>query len=218
LLVCCSGEKETVTVFAASSLREVVQDVSGEWSRRNGVEVRLQFDASSTLARQIEAGAPADLFISADATWAERVRPPAQRAWLGNRLAIVVRRERSEPLDLQNVEGLALGGEGVPVGEYARAALENLGIGLPERVIYGANARDVLAKVAHGATEAGIVYATDVEIEPAVRVSALLPAETHPPVLYVAALVSENGRDLFAALGEEWVLDRARAGGFEVRS
>jgi molybdate transport system substrate-binding protein len=218
LLASCSGKQEAVTVFAASSLREVVQEVSGEWSRRNEIEVRLQFDASSTLARQIEAGAPADLFISADATWAERVRPAAQRAWLGNRLAVVVRREQREPLDLQNLEALALGGEGVPVGEYARAALENLGVGLPERVIYGANARDVLAKVAHGAAQAGIVYATDVDIEPAVRVSALLPAESHPPVVYMAALVSENGRGLFEALGEEWALDRARAGGFEVRS
>jgi molybdate transport system substrate-binding protein len=217
LLASCSGEKEAVRVFAASSLREVVQEVAGEWSRRNGVEVRLQFDASSTLARQIEAGAPADLFISADAAWAERVRPAAQRAWLGNRLAIVVRREQSKELDLQKVEGLALGGEGVPVGEYARAALENLGIGLPERVIYGANARDVLAKVAHGAAEAGIVYATDVEIEPAVRVSAHLPAEAHPPVVYMAALVSEDGRGLFEALGEKWALDHARAGGFEVK-
>ncbi len=74
----------------------------------------------------------------------------------------------------------------------------------------------MLAKVAHGAAQAGIVYATDVQIEPSVRVSALLPADAHPPVVYVAALVTENGRGLFESLGEEWALDRARAEGFEV--
>lgn len=206
---------DRATVFAASSLRELVTEVAGEWSRRSGVEVELRFEASSTLARQIGEGARADVYVSAAPEWVDAVRPPERYDWLSNRLVLVVRTDAPD-VDLRHLESLALAGEHVPAGRYARAALERLGIEMPARTIQGANVRDVLAKVGEGGAEAGIVYATDAAIDPATRIAFTFPPESHAPILYTVALLSERGRGPFEALREPWALDAARRHGFVV--
>jgi molybdate transport system substrate-binding protein len=200
LLLACRPAGD-VTVFAASSLREVAEDLAREWTARTGRTVRVQTGASSTLARQIREGARADLFLSADDEWAAGVAPLGRRAWLGNRLAVV-----GNP-DLARASSLALGGESVPVGRYARAALARRGIPLPARVISGASARDVLAKVAEGAAESGIVYETDARI-------AGMAAVPLDEVVHVAALLTEEGRALYDAVREPWVRALVEARGY----
>jgi molybdate transport system substrate-binding protein len=210
---CRKQEHQAVTVFAAASLQEVVQEITEEWSQRTGHAVRLQFDASSTLARQIQEGAPADLFFSADPQWADRVHALERLHWIGNRLACVVHKDVNF-VDLSTVESLALGGEQVPVGRYAKTALQNMGIKLPKRVVYGSNVRDVLSKVSHGAAVAGIVYATDVAVDPNVRTAFLLPEDSHPRITYVAVLINPKARDLFNAIQQPWSFEKARQRGF----
>lgn len=166
------------------------------------------------LARQIREGAPADVFVSADPRWMDSVTTIARHDWLGNRLACVVPAERRGDVDLRSVASLALGGVSIPVGMYARVALEKLGVPLPERTICGQNVRDVLSKVAEGAAEAGIVYATDVPVEPRVRLAFLLPEESHPPIRYVIGLIRPGGKDFFEALRSPAVLEAASRRGF----
>jgi molybdate transport system substrate-binding protein len=198
-------------VAAASSLREALGEIAAEWARRTGrPPPRLRFDASPTLARQIAGGAPTDLFISAAPDWVEELHPIERADWLSNRLAIVVPAD-SGPLDL---ESLALADERVPVGRAARAALERLGIPLPARTILCSSARDVLAAVSHGGARAGVVYATDAAVAPDLRVERLLPAESHPKIVYTAALLTPAGRELYEALREPWALAIARRRGF----
>jgi len=234
----CAPPEETTVVGVAASLTDLASDLAAEWERRSGRPVRVHVAASSTLARQIGEGAPVDLFLSADPRWAEAVDALERRPWLANRLVVVVpadgARLHGEPEPtppdptladrpredaravLSRASTLALGGRGVPVGDYAEAALASLDVPVPVRVVRGAHARDVLAKVAEGAADAAIVYATDAALEPRVRVAGVLPDGSHPPVRYVAALLSERSRPLLEALGEPWAAALARRHGFEV--
>jgi len=218
----CGGEPSPApaprpaTVLAASSLREVLEEVAMEWTRRTGRRADLRFGATSTLARQIGEGAPCDVFLAAAPEWLDRVKTLERRAWLGNRLVCVVPAGAdASRFDLARVPGLALAPEEVPAGKYARAALAHLGVPLPSRVVYGANARDVLSKVVEGGAEAGIVYATDAAVEPRVRTALLFPRESHPPIVYAAGVLTEAGRPFAAALREEWALAAAARRGFE---
>ncbi|MCI0588040.1 MAG: molybdate ABC transporter substrate-binding protein [Planctomycetes bacterium] len=222
LLGACDGKSASpasgpaaapVTVFAASSLKEVVTAIAKEWSARTGRLHRLQFEATSTLARQIQEGAPADLFVSAAPEWLEMVKSVEKFDWLSNRLVCVVRTEERE-FDLKRVESLALANEQVPAGKYARAALEHLGIRIPERRIYGQNVRDVLSRVSEGGAQAGIVYATDAAIDPRVRVATTFPPESHPRILYSVGLLRPEGKALYDVLREPWALEIARKHGF----
>jgi molybdate transport system substrate-binding protein len=200
-------------VYAASSLTEPVEAFAREWTKRTGQVVRPQFEASSTLARQILEGAPADLFLSAAPEWLDRVHPKDRFDWVGNRLVVVVRKDATE-FHWESVESLALANEQVPAGKYARAALASLHVKLPERILYGANVRDVLSKVAQGGAMAGVVYATDAAIDPGVRIALTFPPESHPPILYSAGLLTPRGKALFDALREPWVLEVMRRHGF----
>ncbi|HKS17384.1 MAG TPA: molybdate ABC transporter substrate-binding protein [Planctomycetota bacterium] len=217
LLAGCGSkpESEPVRIFAAASLREAVTEIATEWTKRTGRPHRLQFEASSTLARQIQEGAPVDVFISADKEWMDRVSPCDRRDWLGNGLVCVVPKDRAE-FDLKSARRLALANEQVPAGKYAKAALAHLGIVPPEPPIYGSNVRDVLAKVSQGGAEAGIVYATDAAVDPGVRVAFTFPEESHPRIVYPAGLLQEGGRAFFDALRESWALEIARRQGFIV--
>lgn len=209
----CSGRSDSVTVCAAASLRELVTEVGDAWSRDAGIVVAYRFDASDLLARQIREGAPADLFLSADPSWIDEVQAIDTFAWIGNRL-VAVRRRGSAVDDLATVESLALGSEGSPIGRYSAAALRALGVTPPARTIFGANVRDVLHKVAEGAADAGIVYATDVAIDSRVEVFVALPAEVQPKIVYPVALLSERGRPLFEVFRSANALDAARRRGF----
>jgi molybdate transport system substrate-binding protein len=211
-----SAPAALVVVFAASSLTEVVAEAAEPFTRATGREARFQLGASSTLARQIREGAPADVFVSADPAWLDAVSPTARYDWLGNRLALCVPAGRAGDVKLAEVASLALAGPEVPAGKYARAALASLGVPLPARVVEGSSVRDVLSKVAEGAADAGIVYATDVAVEPRVRLASLLPGSSHPPIRYAVGLLREAGRGLFDALRAPEALEAARKRGFSV--
>jgi len=221
-----------LTVLAASSLTESLQKVGESWTAAGHSKVTFSFDASSRLAKQVEAGAPADLFFSADQEWMDYVVTrglvdPATRVdLLGNTLVVVVPAASTlsvtsaADLGRAEVKHLALAGESVPAGKYARAALGALGgwDAVKDRVVSGDNVRTTLAWVAGGEAEAGVVYATDARIEPRVKVVWTVPASAHPPIVYPAAVVksseqateaaaflafcrSEAGRAVFTAAG-----------------
>ncbi|MCU0617355.1 MAG: molybdate ABC transporter substrate-binding protein [Gemmatimonadaceae bacterium] len=204
-----------LTVFAASSLRDVLTDIATEWTKQGGTMPRLQFEASSTLARQLREGARADVFVSAAPEWVDAVQPRARHDWLGNRLVLVVRADAPDA-DLTQLESLAMAGEQVPAGAYAREALGHLGVVPPVRTIAGANVRAVLAIVSQGGAQAGIVYATDAAIDSTVRISATFPIESHPRIVYTSALLRDEGRAFFDALQSPWAIAIARRHGFVV--
>ncbi len=221
-----------LTVLAAASLTEALQEVGAAWERQGNGPVTFSFDASSRLARQVEAGVPADVFVSADLAWMDTledkglVAPGSRVVLLGNTLVAVVRQDAAfvpaSPADLANpaIRHLALAGENVPAGRYARAALRSLGAwdAVEGRVVSGDDVRTTLAWVAGGEAEAGVVYGTDAEVEPRVRVAFTFPAGSHPAITYPAAVLqgsahpddarrfvafctSEEARALFAAQG-----------------
>lgn len=200
-------------VMAASSLRELAGTIVDRWSRAEHVEVSTVFAASSTLAHQVQAGAPCDIYVTADPAWLAGLELQDRYDWLGNDLVVVVPVEDPD-VDLKRLRSLALAGPEVPAGKYAAAALEQLGIALPARVVYGSNVRDVLAKVAVGGAEAAVVYATDAAIEPRVRVSQRLSSASHPPIVYAVGLLTARGRPLFEALRAPAAVRAARELGF----
>jgi molybdate transport system substrate-binding protein len=203
------------TVFAAASLKELVTAIADEHGRRTGVTHKLQFDSTSTLARQIGEGAPADLFLTAAPEWLDKITTLERADWLSNRLVLVVPKDGPD-VELAALPSLAIANEQVPAGKYARAALAHLKIALPERVVMGESVRDVLSKVSEGGAAAGIVYATDAAIDPKVRIASTFPADSHPKILYSIGLLTPAGKALRDALREPWALDLARKHGFEV--
>ena len=219
-------------VFAASSLTESMTAVGAAWAARGHPAPVFTFDASSRLARQIEAGAPADLFVSADLAWMDALAGKGllldgtRLDLLGNALVVVVPAASTlrvgSPADLARpeVRRLALAGESVPAGAYARAALASAGAwdAVAARVVNGDHVRAVLGWVATGEADAGVVYATDARVEPRVRVAYVFPAASHPPIVYPAAVpkgaphaaeaaaflafcAGPEGRAIFAAAG-----------------
>jgi len=209
----CAAQPESLTVYAAASLREIVTEIGDAWGRSRGARVEYRFESSDTLARQIREGAAADLFLSADPKWVGELETLDSFPWIGNRLVCVRRKGASTP-DLATVGSLALGSEGSPIGRYSLAALRSLGLSLPARNIYGANVRDVLSKVAEGAAEAGIVYATDVAVDPRVETAFELPAPSQPRIVYPVALLTERGRELYGAFRAPSALAAAKRRGF----
>jgi molybdate transport system substrate-binding protein len=207
------GAGEPVTIYAAASLKELVTELSDAWTRETGQPARLQFEASSTLARQIKEGAQADVFVTAAPEWLDQLELIDRFDWLSNRLVCVVRVE-GRACDLRSVDTLALANEQVPAGKYARAALAHLGIEPPRRVIHGSNVRDVLSKVSQGGAEAGIVYASDAAIDPQVRIAMTFPEDSHPKILYAVGVVSERGKRFASALKEPASIGAAVKRGF----
>ncbi|MCW7541977.1 molybdate ABC transporter substrate-binding protein [Aquabacterium sp. A7-Y] len=198
-----------LTVFAAASLTQALQEAGRVFQARGGQAPRFAFAASSTLARQIEAGAQAQLFLSADQAWMDylaqrRLIEPASRVdLLGNRLVLVTPAERPlrqslqkgwDPATLLGANGrLATGDPAhVPVGKYAQAALTRLGSwpAVEPRLVRADSVRAALALVERGEVPAGIVYQTDAALSKAVQVAGVFPAESHPPIVYPMALVA----------------------------
>jgi molybdate transport system substrate-binding protein len=201
--------KPAILVFAASSLTDAMTALGNDYEKSSGVRVTLSFAASSTLARQIEAGAAADVFFSADPDWMDYlqsrrlIRAASRTDVVGNRLVLiapadakVVTLEIAPHFALAAALGngrLATGDpDSVPVGRYARAALIALGVwdSVADRLIRAENVRVALAFVARGEAPLGIVYATDARVEPRVRVVAVFPEETHAPITYPLALTN----------------------------
>ena len=214
-LTSCNSRQSTapVTVYAASSLKEIVTQVAEEWSRKSGRPHRVQFESTSTLARQINEGAPADLFITAAPEWLDKVKSLEKFDWLSNRLVCVVPKDDLD-FDVKKMESLAMADEQVPAGKYARQALAKEGVAIPARTIYGHNVRDVLSKVSHGGAKVGIVYATDAWLDSKIRVAYTFPADRHDPILYSVGLLKPEGKALYDTLREAWVMEAARRLGF----
>ena len=193
-------------VFAAASLSEALDEVGRVFTTRTGVRVNASYAASSVLAKQIEAGAPADAFFSADLAWVDYLdergllKRGSRRDVLGNSLVLIAPAE--SPLRLSVAPGFDLTaalGEGrlatadpdsVPAGKYARAALTKLGVwqSVSDRLVRGENVRAALAYVARGEAPLGIVYQTDAQAEKRVRVVGVFPEDSHPPITYPLAL------------------------------
>jgi molybdate transport system substrate-binding protein len=199
-----------VVVFAAASLKTALDRIAAEWRAEAGGEVTLSFAASSALAKQIEAGAPADIFVSADIKWmdwvAERnlIDPATRKNLLFNALVLIAPAgstatlEIGEGFDLAGALGdgrLAMGeASSVPAGLYAKAALTKLGVwdAVSSKVAGAENVRVALAYVARGEAPLGVVYATDAKSEPKVRVVGVFPADSHPPIVYPAAVTAAS--------------------------
>lgn len=208
-----SGDGDPVLVFAAASLKGAMDEAASAYAAGGGGPVRVSYAASSTLARQIEHGAPADVFLSADEDWMDwlqergLVDPGTRRDLLGNTLVLVAPAAGdTSPLDLAAGPGplLARVGEGpfaiamadaVPAGKYAREALSALGAWdrLRARAAEGDSVRAALMLVARGEAPLGVVYATDALAEPRVRVVARVPVALHAPITYPVARVAAGG-------------------------
>ena len=211
-----------LTVFAAASLKEALDEAAAAYRRQTGVPVRVSYAASSALARQIEQGAPADVFFSADLEWMDylqqrnRLDVATRRSLLGNRLVLIAPRASKAQVDLRRPATLlAALGDGrlavgqtrtVPAGKYAKASLESLSLwnGVRPRLAESESVRAALMLVARGETPLGIVYASDAKAEPGVRVVATFPEDSHPPIVYpVAAL--RGARAAQAARFVQWL-------------
>ena len=196
----------TLVVFAAASLTEALDAVDGAFTARTHILVKVSYAASSVLAKQIEAGAPADVFFSADREWMDHaeqhgaLRAGTRRDVLGNDLVLIAPADST--LQLRIAPGFALAAalsgrrlacadpDSVPAGLYARAALTSLGVwaAVQARLARAENVRTALAYVARGEAPLGIVYGTDAQAEKRVRVVGVFPEQTHPPIVYPAAL------------------------------
>jgi len=199
---------DDVLVFAASSLQSALEELTEPAKRATGVRIGVSYAASSALARQIENGAPAGVFISADVDWmdylADRrlIRTGSRLNLLGNRLVLIASKSRPVALTIAPRFALAaaLGHDrlaladpaSVPAGRYARAALTSLGVWdeVAGRVAPAENVRAALLLVSRGEAPLGIVYRTDALADPGVVIVDTFPASTHPPITYVAALTS----------------------------
>lgn len=215
-----------ITVFAAASLKEALDEAAAAYRKQTGVPVRVSYAASSALARQIEQGAPADVFFSADLEWMDylqqrnRLDVATRRSLLGNRLVLIAPRASKAQVDLKRPATLlAALGDGrlavgqtrtVPAGKYAKASLESLSLwnGVRPRLAESESVRAALMLVARGETPLGIVYASDAKAEPGVRVVATFPEDSHPPIVYpVAAL--RGARAAQAARFVQWLASPA---------
>jgi molybdate transport system substrate-binding protein len=204
----CAGARPAapVTVFAAASLTDSLKSVAAAYQAKTGNKIVLSFGASSTLARQIEQGARADIFISADNDWMDYLQkkgliaPATRRDVLGNRLVLVAAADAGPVPKIAPGFDLAgaLGGRrlaiadpaSVPAGKYAKAALTSLGVWdhVVAKVAPAENVRAALEYVARGEAPFGIVYATDAKVAPDLRIAGVFPANSHPPIVYPAAL------------------------------
>jgi molybdate transport system substrate-binding protein len=198
-------------VFAAASLTDVLDELGRAFEARSGVPVKSSLAASSVLAKQIEAGAPADVFFSADLDWMDYLeqrhllRPGSRRDVVTNRLVLIAPADSHMAVNIAPGFDLlgALGPSGrlatgdpdsVPVGKYAHAALEKLGVWqrVSERLVRAENVRAALAFVARGEAPLGIVYRTDALAEKRVHIVDTFPQDTHPPITYPIALTTSS--------------------------
>jgi molybdate transport system substrate-binding protein len=207
LLMPLSARAQELTVFAAASLTDSLKDISGLWTEAGHKPLRMSFASSSTLARQIEQGAPVNVFASADLKWmdylAEKqlIAADTRKNLLGNELVLVVEAAKPVQVTIKPGFGLAalLGANGrlatgdpkhVPVGIYAEQALKSLGLwdAIQPRLARTEDVRAALLLVERGEAPAGIVYATDAAVSKGVMVAGVFPAGSHDPVVYPFAV------------------------------
>ena len=211
-----TAQEKTLTVFAAASMKNALDDIDAAYTAKTGVKVSASYAASSVLAKQIEQGAPADLFISADLDWMDYVakkdliNADTRVNLLGNRIVLIAPKESKATIEVkQGFElGKALAGgklamanvEAVPAGKYGKAALEKLGVwaAVEPKVAQAENVRAALALVASGEAPFGIVYQTDATAEPKVKVVDTFPEDSHKPIIYPIAQLTGSKAPLAA--------------------
>lgn len=210
LLLATAVHAETVTVFAAASMKESLDSVAKQFETATGHKVSVSYAASSALAKQIEAGAPADIFISADTDWADYLdtrkllMPGSRSNLLSNQLVLITTAGATGSLKIAPGFPLAeaLGRDrlsmanpdAVPAGKYGKAALESLNVwaSVQNRIARAENVRAALALVSRGETPFGIVYRTDALADKGVKIVDTFPAGSHPDITYPVALVATS--------------------------
>ena len=197
-----------VVVFAAASLKNALDAVNAQWRKETGRKATISYAASSALAKQIEQGAPAHMFISADLAWMDylagknMIKADSRANLLGNRIVLVAPKDTAQKVDIKPGFDLAkvLGGgrlamanvDAVPAGKYGKAALEKLGVwaSVSNKVAQAENVRAALLLVSRKEAPAGIVYQTDAAAEPNVSIIGTFPENTHEPIIYPIALTA----------------------------
>ena len=201
-----AAQDKTLTVFAAASMKNALDDIDAAYTARTGVKISASYAASSALAKQIEQGAPADVFVSADTDWMDyaikqkTINEPTRVNLLGNSLVLIAPKDSKidnvsigPGFDLAKLVGdgriATADVKSVPVGKYAKAALEKLGAwqAAEPKFAMTENVRAALALVARGEAVLGIVYSTDAKVEPGVRIVGTFPANSHPAIIYPIA-------------------------------
>ena len=233
LLCALPARAEQINVFAAASLKTALDQIAADWQAETGDEVLVSYGGSSALARQIIEGAPADLFLSASIPWMDEietaglVREGSRRDLLGNSL-ILIAHGAAEPMTDWPTDPVAMldGGklamalvDSVPAGQYGKQALESLDLwdGLEPHVAQSDNVRAALALVATGAAPYGITYASDAIAEPQVSAIYTFPEDSHDPITYPAALISDkaSARSFLDELSSPEATEIFRANGFD---
>jgi molybdate transport system substrate-binding protein len=217
--VAASSAQEKIVVFAAASLKNALDAVNAACEADVGEQATISYAASSALAKQIEQGAPADIFISADLDWMKYLsdkkltKQQTELKLLGNRIVLIAPNDSTAEADIApNFDLAGLVGDGrlamgnikaVPAGKYGKAALERLGVwaSVEAKVAQAENVRAALKLVSIGEAPLGIVYRTDANAEPGVKVIGTFPEDTHPPIVYpVAQMLSSRDDDTPAFL------------------
>lgn len=233
------AQQPQILVFAAASLTDALQAILGNYEKTAQVGVRFSFAASSVLARQIQEGAQADVFFSADIDWMDYlekrnlIQVATRKNVVGNRLVLIAPAQSQIKLKIAPHFALAAAlGDGrlatgdpdsVPVGRYARAALETLGVWdqVASRIARAENVRVALLYVTRGEAPLGIVYASDALVDKGVRVVDTFPADTHQPIVYPIAL-TRSARPAAASflsyLASPWAQEEFARYGFTVLS
>jgi molybdate transport system substrate-binding protein len=203
------AQDKSITVFAAASMKNAADDVDAAFGKKTGIKVVASYAATSALIKQIEQGAPADVFASADIEWMDYgaqkklIQDASRVNLLGNQLVLVAPKDaKIEKVEIAPGFDLAkLAGNGrivtadiraVPAGKYAKAALEKLGAwtAVERKIAMVENVRAALMLVARGEAVFGIVYESDANVEPAVKIVGRFPPDSHPPIVYPVALTA----------------------------
>lgn len=217
-----------LVVYAASSTTDALSEVAAAYEKASGNEVHFSFASSSTLAKQIMAGAPADIYVSANVGWMDKVEAKgvilndSRHSFVANQLVLIAPvASKLQPLEITKGFALAkLLGDGrlalanpehVPAGIYAKASLESLGVweSVKDRLVRGSNVRVTLNYVANGGIPLGIVYGTDAAVADKVKQLGVFPADSHPPIVYTTALTKQvtaddqAARDFFAFMSSD---------------
>jgi len=205
-----AAQGKDVVVFAAASLKNALDDIAGQWQRETGKKVVISYAASNTLIKQIEQGAPADIFISADLDWMDYgqqkdlIKPDSRSNLLGNRLVLIAPKDSSVSANIQpgfDLAALLKGGrlamgnvDAVPAGKYGKASLEKLGVwdSVKDKIAQAESVRAALLFVSRGEAPLGVVYQTDATADPSVKIVGTFPENTHPPIIYPVALTKES--------------------------
>lgn len=206
-----AAQGKDLVIFAAASMKNALDEINTAWAAgHGGRKAVISYAASSALAKQIESGAPADIFISADLDWMDYVgqrnliRPDTRTNLLGNRIVLIAPKDSTANVTLApGVDIAALLGAGgrlsmgsvesVPAGKYGKAALEKLGswAAVKDRLAQADNVRAAMLLVSRGEAPLGIVYQTDAAADPSVRIAGIFPQDSHPPIIYPVAVTKD---------------------------